>query len=488
MGLTSSVAIAAAEGVERAGGPRAGLAVWRKLATTTTEPDVRRKATLAALRCAASMRDFAVFSDLTRWWETAGDGGEEEVFALCGALSRDDLLGAASELMAAEARRQKSARALYAWGRCLEGSRDGRAAGVFREAAAIADREKASALARSSLIRLAAIAVRDPRTREEALRDASRLHAETTDPAEQLLLAETLLASPSRFVRATAIGILDDLVTKGGPLRPERDCAFSLRALFAAAAYADGALDQLTEMEVDRLLGLFGREAARPHGVHAARALDASWRLARARTDDAVASASKEAVRFDPALGPLHERARKIAAGDVESWDAPKSLSNTLLEAAAGVLGGGFSRAERALAVLAEAQETGVERVPARAWSVVTRAMTSGDASVTTAALRLATAMLNATNGAPAKGWRHLASCSAACGAHELAIRALYRGVAARESGAAEALGLTLTTEAWRAAKSGDRSRAIACLREAAALAEKPDATSPTRGASTPQA
>ncbi|MDF2697139.1 MAG: hypothetical protein K0S65_5522, partial [Labilithrix sp.] len=55
----------------------------------------------------------------------------------------------------------------------------------------------------------------------------------------------------------------------------------------------------------------------------------------------------------------------------------------------------------------------------------------------------------------------------------ELSRMARRAAVVAKEPGAAESLGTSLTREGWDLARSGERARAIARLREAKALLQE---------------
>ena len=218
MSLTADVAIGAAERLERSAGPGAGLKVWRRLAANAAGAELRGRAILGGLRCAIALRDFRSISDLALLWqtvETVDDALWDGVFAACKELSRAGLGACAVELAWSEVKRARTARALYAYARCLDVAGDPRAAAAFGDAVAGAEREGAKPLVHASRIRRAAWLARSTDTLSEAIEEAKRVAAGDATPAERLVLARVLLRSPSRFARASAIGLLDEIVSAG---------------------------------------------------------------------------------------------------------------------------------------------------------------------------------------------------------------------------------------------------------------------------------
>lgn len=465
MRLAASVAIAAAERVERTGGPRAGLAVWRRLADTATTVELRAAAILAGLRCAASLRDLEALANLSRLWETVDEGvWERPLFAVCKELSRTGLHVPATDLAASEVRRMRTARGLYLYARCLDVAGDARAAAAFEEAAERAAREGAADVEHASRVRRAVCLARVKETAAAAIEEAKRVDAAAASPREKLALARVLLGAGSRFVRASALGLLDDLVA--GP-----DAALRRRALVVAATFADDRADAVTPLEMDRLLAIFAREPVAKDAARAHEALRASHRLASARDDDAFEAALSEAARTLPDLEPLHRRARDILAGRFEPRDAPPSPGpwGAILDVVAALRDEAWPRAVDALRRLAEAAERR-ERLPPQAFGVAQQALATDAADVRGAAGRLVAALV-AEGAVPPRGWIGLANALSAAEMESLAETARRRAAIAREPGAADALGLALTRAAWRSFAEGDRARAIARLREAKALA-----------------
>lgn len=478
MSVAASVALAVAERVERTGGARAGLVAWRTLAQGAADAEVRGKAILAGLRCAIALRDGGAIDELTAGWEAVGAGvWDEAIAALSAELFRAGLVPRAIALARAEARRHPTARALYGFARCLDVARESGAADAFRDAIARAEREGAREIERAARVRRAAILARAWPTMGEALDEAGRVDPAAVPPASRLVLASVLLRSPSRFARAAALGVLDALVEGG-------DAALAARALGLAARWADDARDALTPLEADRLVALFGREAAvkvAPRAKEAARALA---RIAAATDEPALAAALDDAARFDPRLASLHARARDVLRGRYEAPPASAEAApddaalrrafrgSELLDVVVAMRDRAPARAARALRSLAEAEASG-ERLPAEALGVAQAALAYDDAELRAVAVELVARRLReARAGAPPRGWALLADTLASLGMTELERSARRAAVVAKEPGAAESLGTSLAREGWELAKRGERQRAIASLREAKELLE----------------
>jgi len=503
MSLATDVAVAAAERVERTAGPAAGLAVWRRLASNAAGPELRGRTILGGIRCAIAVQDLGAIRDLSLLWATV-DALDEKlwdgVFAACKQLWRAGLGMAATALAHAEVRRSTTARGLYAYARCLDVSGDPRAAAAFAEAIARSEKEGAIPLGRTCRVRRVAWLARTPDTLSEAIEEAKSVVAADCTPAERLTLARVLLRAPSRFARAGAIALLDELVSTG-------DAALSRRALVLAARHADDMADELTSLEVDRLVALLSREPLAKEMTRARDTVRSIARLARAKDLAATSGAGTaeaeleaaldEAARLDPELAVLHRRARDILRGRFEPALHETTLSleasaypqwTALLDAVVAIRDSAWPRTARALRWLAEASERG-ERLPPHVWTVAQAALGTEDAEVRAVAGRLVASMSKTTTAAPPRGWLPLARALAGCGMDDLATTLRRSAALAKEPGAAEALGLALTRSGWELARSGERSQAIAQLREARALARlrrvPPPAAAPGGGAST---
>lgn len=467
-----NIAVAVAEQAERAGGPRAGLFAWKKLAENATTPEIRGKALLSAFRCALALRDAAAVRDLVQAWSAITGEWDGPIAAYCKDLARAGLAEQAAALAATEAQRKPTARSIYLHARCLELAGDGRAAMRYAEAIARAAREEATDRARASAdgareraarVRRAAVLFRTPEGRTEALREAQRVDPKSATPDERLVLARVLLSAPSRFVRSTGLGMLDELVMADSPLVPDaRTRATKARRI--AARHADDFGDKLTPMEIDRLLAIFSRGTPRAHGAMKA--------LAALSHD--VASGLAEAQRASPELAPLHKRAKDIledrfAPGGDGAWDRLLDVVTAMRQSSPG-------RVARALEALAAMPE-----LPPQTWTVLQAALAMNEAEITAPAAKLAKRLFGRT---PPRGWLAVATSLGFAGLEELATDARRQATAAGEPGAAEALGIVLTRSAWQLASNGERTRAMARLREAKALAQAQEASSPPPKAS----
>lgn len=475
MSVSASIALAVAERVERSGGPRAGLVAWRALAATA-EGETRAKAILAALRCALVLRDEDALGALTELWGSV-DGGvwDPEIMQLCKELARVGLLPRATALAEAEARRHRTARALYCYARCLDLARAPEAADALRDAIARADNEGAEDVVLAARVRRAAILARSWRTMAEALEEARRVDLTRAPPDARLTVARVLLRSPSRFERASAIGALDAIVTS-------EHAALATRALTLVARWADDAGDRLTPLEAERLVALFGRDRVvkvAPAAQAIARVLG---RLAAAKDDASLGAAHDDAVLVAPELAPLHARARDILDGRFEVLEEPALVAPAdparrralrhaqLLDVVVAMRDRAPARAARTTRLLAEAEEAG-EHLPVEALAVAEAALGDEDAELREAAARLVAARLRpASTGAPPRGFSLLADTLTSLGMDELASTARCAAVVAKEPGATDSLGASLVREGWALAKAGERARAIQKLREAKAL------------------
>ena len=310
----------------------------------------------------------------------------------------------------------------------------------------------------------------------EALEEARRVDVREVPPSARLVVAGVLLRSPSRFARASALGVLDEIVVA-------EDASLATRALTLVARWADDAGDALTPLEADRLVALLGRERVvkvSPHAKDVARSLA---RIAGSKDDAALSAALDEAARRAPELAPLHARARDVLRGRFEAAPAetpappPSGTAarrafrwSEMLDVVVAMRDRAPARAARTLRALAEATEAG-EHLPAQVLGVAQAALTYGDEELREAAARLVRARLgNAAAGAPPRGYALLADTLASLGIAELSAAARRAAVVANEPGAAESLGTSLAREGWELARNGDRAQAIEKLREAKAV------------------
>lgn len=500
MSLAADVAVAAAERLERTAGAGTGLGVWRRLAGNAGTAELRARAVLGGLRCAIVVRDLGAMRDLSLLWATVDAVSEsvwDGLFARCKDLARAGHHVAATDLAHAEVRRSITARGLYAYARCLDVAGDARAAAGFRDAIERGEKEGAAALVRSARVRRASWLARSAETLGEGIEEARRVVPREATPEERLVLARVLLRAPSRFTRASALGLLDELVTAAGAgaSADAKARALARTAMSLAARHADDMNDELTPLEVDRLVALFSREPFVKQTARVRETIRVIDRLARAKEkkdDRAFEAALDEAARLDPGLAELHRRAREILHGRFEAWTAPRPGVDpewsAVLDAVVAMRDAAWPRVAQSLRRLAESCERGT-RLPPHVWTLSVAALGSEDAEVRGVAGRLVAAMMKTTTAVPPRGWLGLAHALAAAGMEELATTARRSAALAKESGAAEALGLSLRRSGWQLAAAGERSRAIAQLREARSLASlhRPAAAAAPAPAPAPQ-
>lgn len=485
MSLAADVAVATAERIERTGGAAAGLAVFRRLASNaSSSAELRARAILGGIRCAIATNDNTALSELTQLWpaiETVGEAVWDALFVTLKDVWRAGLGTCATELAYAEVRRARTARALYAYARCLDVGSDPRAATAFGDAIARGEKEGATQLVRACRVRRAAWLARSAETLSEGIEEAKRVVSANATPAERLVLARVLLRAPSRFVRASAIGMLDEIVKDLGAGAAVKRSQDVVCALMIVARHADDMQDEITSLEVDRMVAMLSREAIAKELAPVRDAVRAIDRLARAKetkSDAELDAALEDAARADPELALLHRRARDILRGRYEAYDGAGAGAATagahpqwtaLLDAVVAMRDSAWLRTAHALGRLAEFAERGA-RLPPHGWSVAQAALAVDDGEVRGVASRLVVAMVRTTTAAPPRGWLGLAHALAAAGMDDLATTMRRSAALAKEPGAAEALGLALTRSGWQLALSGDRSRAIARLREARSL------------------
>ena len=478
MTLAADVAVAAAERLERTAGPSAGLKVWRRLASNAASDELRGRAILGGMRCAIAVRDLGAIRDLSLLWQTvesAHGAVWEALFSTCKDMARAGLGVCATDLACSEIKRARTVRGLYAYARCLDVAGDPKATAAFADALAAAETEGATRYVRVCRIRHAAWLSRSPETLTAAIEEAKRVDVAEASPAERLVVARILLRAPSRFARASAIGLLDDLVSAAGASGGAMTLA--RRALVLAARHADDMNDDLTPLEVDRLVALLSREPFTKELVRARTVVRAIDRLARARekkSDVEMEGALADAAHVDPELEILHRRARDILGGRFEPHEASQTSSHpqwtALLDVVVAIRDEAWPRAASALRRLAELAERG-QRLPPHVWTTAQAALGTSNDEVRAVAGRLVAAMMKSTTSSPPRGWLGLAHALAAVGMDELSTTARRSAAVANEPGAKEALSVTLARSGWQLALAGERSRAIERLREAKALA-----------------
>ena len=479
MSLGADVATLAAERVEKTAGAGPGLAVWRRLAANAAGAELRGRAILGGLRCAEATRDGNALRDLALLWRTVDEGVWNEVFVTCRSLHRAGLVGAAVQLATAEVERLRTARALYMLARLWDVTEDGRAPAAFADAIERGQKEGDGAIVHACRVRRAAWLARSAATLSEAIEEAKRVVVTTATLPERLVLARVLLRSPSRFVRAGALGMLDGIVASRTAATLD---AVARRALFLAAQHADDVADELTPLELDRLVAIFSRESVTKEAEAVRGAVRAIELLAGAKDDAALDAGLAAAARVDRELAILHARARDILGGRFEPTSMRESalgegrhpVWTALLDVVAALRDESFARAAHGVAVLAEAAERH-ERMPPASFTVAQAALQVPDQrELRGMAGRLVGALLKITSAPPPRGYLGLSQTLLLADLPELAALARRAAASAKEPGANEALVLALTRSAWQLAQSGQSAQARERLREARALAKGP--------------
>lgn len=489
MNVASSLAVAVAERVERTGGPRAGLVAWKTLAGNSADGEIRGKALLAALRCAVALREDGAIGELITLWGNVDRGvWDVSIAVLCKEMTRAGLLRRATELARAEAERHRTALSLYLHARCLDVAGDEAAASAFRSVVDRAVKEGAKDIALAARVRRATLLSRSWDTMSEALEEAAQVDIAAAPPESKLALARVLLFSPSRFVRAGAIGVLDDLASSSDP----ETASFRAKALRLAATWADDVGSAMTPLESDRLIAMFGRERIAKVAPHAKEVLRACEQITQAHDDAEVEARLEAAASASPELAAQHTRAREILRGRYEPQregervpaDETKRRAfrqQEVLDVAVAIRDKAPARAARTLRLLAEAAEGG-EHLPRELDAVAHLALEQrtepGDAELRDAAVRFFAARLSrASYGAPPRGYLALADSLATLDQEALSKKARRAAVTAKEPGAAESLGIALARQGWELARQGERARAIERLREAKRLLDGPPKT-----------
>lgn len=438
MNLIDSMALAAAERVERAAGPKAGLVAYRALATNVANLEPRGRAILGALRCAVRISDLETVAAMTGWWRPIHEGAYlEEIITLVTALESAGHAKAATELAAAEVARFRTARALYLLGRCLERANDPAAGGVFAEAAQRGENEGAKALAASARVRRISQLSRAHESFSLAIEEAVAIDLTDAEPSDKLIVCRVRLRSPSRFVRAGALAILEDLA-KG------LDLPLAETAMLLGAAHADDYAEELTPLEVDRVTTLLRHWPIETERDAALARLTAVAKIALfPESEEAVLEASK--LGTPPALASL-------------GLDALLALrTEKSSEASAPLM--------KATNLVREAPS-----IPSPVWRSAELGLASDSVIVRDDAARLSDALLAEPRNGPPGGFILLARALAQAGFPDLALRAFRAAHAGREPGAREALAQALIARGWKLADAARKEEAIRDLREAKRL------------------
>ncbi|MDC3962543.1 hypothetical protein KEG38_52485 [Polyangium jinanense] len=475
MKFVDDIGLGAAQKLETAVGPFVALPAYKRLLVRTAEPSFAARAALGALRCAVRLGEEREIEDIAAYWSTLSGSGPHlpAILELCRQLARFGRKSAALTLAGAEVEREESARALYLLGRMLELTGDGDGAFVaFGKAAARADAEKGAAdVAVASRARRVERLLGDRTTAALAVADAASADPAGAPPDHKLVIALGRLRSPSRFVRASGLSLLEEL---------GRDPTTSLGrlAIRLAAEHADALGDALTPLEADRVAATLRHvpdDAARENAL--AR-LAAAQAIAASR-GEAQAEAITRAGELAPEIFPLVCRARATLTGGGQGDYGPSPSASTepsspslrlasLGLAAYVALGKGRPReAAEALTEATDLVTSGGVGVAPPVWTAARAALGSTEPLARAAGVRLCEVLLSGPSAAPPGGHSAFALALARAGRTDLAVRAARDAVTGKESSARALLGSILREQGWALAAAGQRELAIAALVEA---------------------
>ncbi len=456
MTFGEELALAGAARIRRSAGPRAGLIAYRALARRLDGG--RGPATLVALDLAVELDDHAAFAELVDLWSTVDGDGLREIAGLVRALGAKGDAASLLRLLRAECARLSRPLTAYFLARASEPAH---AAGdhaesdrAYDEATALATRSGDARLAVLARARLALSLARRPDHRARAVLLARELDpTKVADlPADlRVGVARLLLDAPSRFTRATGLGLLDDVAKADGPYRE--------MAMAVAADFTDGAGHRASPLERDRLIAILSRDADE------ARRTAVATLVARAFTWNEIdlappARAAEQILQAEPDRLDEVLRAREVLENRAPSRRSGGDLG---VEVVAALRAGRVADAAVALERMQSARTlpTLVQRT---AWAAVLEAL--GNEATSPAAEGLFR-LLVARGAAPRHGF--LAYAARLSG--ETRLLALRQAHRSGEAGARERLSRALVAVALDAYANGKREDTLTRLREAKAIA-----------------
>ena len=469
MALVDSVALAAAEKLAHSAGAKAGLAAFKTLALSVASTEGRARAILGALRCATALRDGENVSVASGWWPSIKEGGYlREIVALCNDLVRAGMREEAVALAAAEVARYPSARASYLHGRCLElVGHD--AARAYADAVARAEKEGAADVGALARLRRAESIAREPTRVDDAVAEAKALDPVSLPPVRRLAWARVALRSSSRFARAAALGVLEELGTTG--------------AVRLAALHADAMGDALTPLEADRTRAVLRRWPVESEREAALARLGAVERIAAAASALEREAAVTEAAQMSPDAAAHLVRARAVlsGAGGGPRSGAARGVADLALDALVALRAARQGEAVEALAAAGRAlreedeaapRATGAAAapLPVAAWTALDAALASESSLVVGEAATFAETILARPRAPSPRGHVGLAGALRRAGREDLCVAALRLAAAQREAGAHDALVRATSSRAWEIATHGGpgaRAEALRLLRQA---------------------
>ena len=463
-GLLDSIALAAAEKIWRTAGPRAGMLAYRNLLAQESD-NTRAQAILRGIDCAMEAGDEqAAFAFAESWGFVRTGDLADDVVVSAARLEARGFQRSCHLILMREHERRHDPRVAYALGRvCQRRGLPGDALAAFTSCVDAMGKtrtfgESERLLAAASL-EIARARIRDPMTAASALALGKSIDASLLAPKERVQHARLLLASQSRFERASALSSLAELA--------RQIPALAAPAAHVAAAHADRMGHALTPLEADRVLAVLSALPA-PAAVALARK-----RLESLRNDVGLRAARAEERRIveDPELAPLVVKAKAILAGASGPDTAAKADASAALRltdlalAAIAEHGRGALRATRLREVLALAAFD-VRPFPRGALTLAMLALGGEDRSLHPDAAALADRAITLGASSP-RGLSLLAALLVSRDEELVAERALRLAAQREEPGADGLLVRLLCHRARRALARGDRATAASCLSEA---------------------
>lgn len=473
--IVDDLSIAAAEQLERSVGPFVALPAYKRLLVRMPDAAIAARVALGVIRCAGKLGEDRELESAADYWGTLAGAGDhlETIAGFCKTLVREGRKWPAVKLARAEAERDGRARAYYLLARCLEIAGDGGGALVaFGEAATRADKEQGAAdVALAARAKRVERMIGDQTTAKLALADAQAADPTGAPPQSKLAIGLGRLRSPSRFVRASGLSLLEELAR-------EPTTRLGKLAILFAAEHADMLGDDLTPIEADRIAATIGHVTDEAAKEAALARLRAAQKIASTK-GEAQKEAILLAVQAAPEIESLVERARAILQGSAATEQkppaslSPDKLASDALRACAyaqDALVALTSSRSRDAAVAIHAAGDLVERgctLSPPLWIAARRGLESTDRNARDAAIRLGTALLAQAIAPPIHGFSPLARAFEHAGRRDLAFEAIRAAIAAKEPHALELQGGIVQNEGWALALRGERDKAIAALRAA---------------------
>ena len=459
VGLFDDIALGSLERLGRGLGKGATLRALLPLLDSLPPGPGRAKAVARAVELAAELGEDAALARLCARWDLEEGARHADARRLVRTLLNASLAHAAQVFAEAELARVRGtyeeASALYGAARALEAQQRLFEALERYEDAALVGHDQPR-LSRATGARVVRVLRALGRTADAAKRAAELLPLEDAPAMDRLAVAASALDVPGRYRRAAALDVLENVAAGGGEA--------ARLAIAIAARHVERTGGGISEIEADRAEAVL---AHHPDPVGRPIAIERLRALSRAALDREAATGA--AALTDPDSEALLLRVRAVRDGSAPG-PRPEAgraeLGWLALEIVHLVVDEHGGDARRLLVEATELVRT-KRRVEAPLW---TAALASLRARLPEAR-GLLDALLDADGEPPPRGYLFVADTLEASGAIDESIRARRRAAALREPGARAGLAERVRQLGWEAAKAGQRSEAIAPLREARELA-----------------